>query len=233
MIECRDVTKRYKDFTAVRGLNFKVNKGEVFGLLGANGAGKTTTIKMVLGLTNISSGEIVMDRKVKIGYSPETPYFHTFLTGSEVMMFFARIQGLQKKDAVKQIDQILHQVGLSKAADKKVGNYSKGMLQRLAVGQALIGNPELLILDEPTSGLDAIGRVTMKELIGKLKAEGKTIILNSHILSDIERIADRAIIMRDGLLLKEVNLKERSICKNLEEIFIEAIGGNSYDYTDF
>lgn len=229
MIECTELIKQYNNVYAVRGLSFKVAKGEVFGLLGSNGAGKTTTIKMILGLTKPTFGEIKIESNMKIGYSPETPYFHPFLTGSEVLKLYSSLQGISKEEAAKQTVAILKRVGLKKASDMKVKYYSKGMLQRLAVGQALLGNPDLLILDEPTSGLDAFGRIQMRELIAELKEEGKTIILNSHILKDVEKLADRAIIIKDGLKLREINLVEDKDKIDLEEIFIEAIGGEEDD----
>lgn len=229
MIECTELIKQYNNVYAVRGLSFKVAKGEVFGLLGSNGAGKTTTIKMILGLTKPTSGDIKRESNLKIGYSPETPYFHPFLTGFEVLMLYSSLQGISKEEAAKQTAAILKRVGLKKASDMKVKYYSKGMLQRLAVGQALLGNPDLLILDEPTSGLDAFGRIQMRELITELKEEGKTIILNSHILKDVEKLADRAIIIKDGLKLREINLAEDKGKIDLEEVFIEAIGGEEDD----
>ena len=225
MIECKNLIKKYYKATVVSNLSFHVNSGEVYGLLGANGAGKTTTIKMILGLTKIDSGEIKVPDGISIGYSPETPYFYPILTGTEILEFYSKIQKIRKADAKKQIEEILEKVGLAASAHKKVKAYSKGMLQRLAVGQALLGNPDLLILDEPTSGLDALGRLEMKNLILELKREGKTILLNSHILNDVEKVADRAIILKEGIKLAEVDLQNKNENINLEEIFIHAIGG--------
>lgn len=227
MLECKNLIKKYNKTTVVSNLSFHVNRGEVYGLLGANGAGKTTTIKMILGLTPKDSGEINMPNGISIGYSPETPYFYPFLTGYEILVFFSKIQKIHKAEAKQQIESILEKVGLTSSAHKKVKTYSKGMLQRLAVGQSLLGNPDLLILDEPTSGLDALGRLEMKNLILELKQEGKTILLNSHILSDVEKVADRAIILKEGIQLAEVDLRNKDLNVNLEEIFIQAIGGMS------
>ncbi|MCX7922579.1 MAG: ABC transporter ATP-binding protein [Clostridia bacterium] len=233
MLECIDLVKRYKGYDAVSGLSFAVHKGEVLGLLGPNGAGKTTTIKMILGLATVTRGEVRITSGVRIGYSPETPYFHPFLTGFEVMIFFSKLQGMDRKTRVRQIEEILEMVGLREAGDKKVKVYSKGMLQRLAVAQALLGKPDILILDEPTSGLDALGRVEMIRLINRLKSEGKTIILNSHILSDVQKVADRAVIIQNGTKVKEIDFRDEHTSKDLESTFIEVLGGAVDDSIDY
>lgn len=225
MIECKNLIKKYNKATVVSNLSFHVKRGEVYGLLGANGAGKTTTIKMILGLTKIDSGEIKVPNGISIGYSPETPYFYPFLTGTEILAFYSKIQKIHKAEAKQQIEEILEKVGLTSSAHKKIKTYSKGMLQRLAVGQSLLGDPDLLILDEPTAGLDALSRLEIKNLILQLKREGKTILLNSHILNDVEKVADRAIILKEGIKLAEVDLQVKDEAINLEEIFIQAIGG--------
>ena len=231
ILECSGLDKMYGKVKAVDGLSFSVEKGELLGLLGPNGAGKTTTIKMILGLTSLSGGKVIIDRDIKIGYSPETPYFHLFLTGYEVMRFYSQLQKLDKRTADRQIGRLLELTGLSGAAGKKVKNYSKGMLQRLAFAQALLGEPELLILDEPTSGLDAVGRIEMLGLIERLKYEGKTIIINSHILSDIEKTADRTIIIANGRLAGMTG-KNDLACNSLEELFVKAVGGVAHVGTD-
>lgn len=225
MLECTALTKTYNDKFVVNSLSFRVNKGEIFALLGSNGAGKTTTIKMLLGLVRADSGSINIDSGVRIGYSPETPYFPPFLTGYEVLDYYAGIQKISKTRRKAEIIRLLEMTGLEN--DKtRVRNYSKGMLQRLALAQALLGDPELLILDEPTAGLDALGRHEIMQLITKLKAEGKTIIINSHILNDIERICDRGIIIKKGVQMGVWNKSDNNV-KSLEEIFIELVGGVS------
>lgn len=224
MLTCSNLYKSYGKKNVVSDLSFCINKGEVFALLGSNGAGKTTTIKMILGLTIHDKGEIQINKAIRIGYSPETPYFHPFLSGLEVMEFFARLQGINKEKIYEHVIDILNKVGLLNAKDEKVKNYSKGMVQRLAIAQSLIGSPELLILDEPTSGLDAVGRLKILELIKELKKLDKTIILNSHILSDVERVADRGIILDRGRMVKSWDISECVNGESLEKIFIDVIG---------
>lgn len=224
MLECRNLKKSYKGKCVVNNLCFGVNSGEIFAFLGSNGAGKTTTIKMILGLVKKDGGEIEISEGVTVGYSPETPYFPPFLTGREVLRYYADIQRIRKSEREEVITGLLSKVGLEDSRTK-VKNYSKGMLQRLAFAQALLGNPDLLILDEPTAGLDALGRLEIIQLIGELKNSAKTIIINSHILNDIERICDRGIIIRNGICLKEWRKSDDNNGKSLEEIFVETIGG--------
>ena len=227
MITCNELIKYYDGKKVLDGLSFHVKEGEVFGLLGPNGAGKTTTIKAILGLTKLDGGEIKKKSDLHIGYSPETPYFHPFLSAYEVMLFYAKIQKIPAQLAVRQTQEFLKIVGLETEMNKKVKKYSKGMLQRLAVAQALLGEPGLLILDEPSSGLDAFGRVEMKKMILRLKREGRTIILNSHILSDVESVADRVMIIHKGRLVRSVNLNHDDGSINLEDIFLEALKGEN------
>lgn len=225
MVECTNLTKCYKKKRVVDNLSFKVNKFEIFAFLGTNGAGKTTTIKMLLGLVGIDDGEVKLDENICIGYSPETPYFPPFLTGYEVLEYYAGIQKIAKVERKTEIPKLLETVRLEN--DKTmVKNYSKGMLQRLALAQALLGNPDLLILDEPTAGLDALGRLEMLQLIEKLKNSGKTIIINSHILNDIERICDRGIIIKKGVQMGVWNKSDNNT-QTLEEIFLDLVGGVS------
>ena len=223
MLECTNLTKSYKKKCVVDNLSFNVNKGEIFAFLGSNGAGKTTTIKMILGLVGIDNGKVKIAENIRIGYSPETPYFPPFLTGYEVLEYYAGIQKITKAERKAEIPKLLETVGLEN--DKtRVKNYSKGMLQRLALAQALLGNPDLLILDEPTAGLDALGRLEIMQLIEKLKNSGKTIIINSHILNDIERICDRGIIIKKGVQMGVWNKSDNNT-KTLEEIFLDLVGG--------
>lgn len=223
MLECTNLTKSYKKKCVVNNLSFRVEKGEIFAFLGSNGAGKTTTIKMILGLVDMDSGRVELEEGIRVGYSPETPYFPPFLTGYEVLDYYAGIQKIPKKERREEIVRLLDTVGLENSKTR-VRNYSKGMLQRLALAQALLGDPDLLILDEPTAGLDAMGRLEMMQLIGRLKNTGRTILINSHILSDIERICDRGIIMNRGIQRGTWDKADNNPL-SLEEIFVELVGG--------
>lgn len=228
MLECKGLKKSYKGKCVVDGLSFQIQKGEVFALLGSNGAGKTTTIKMILGLVRKDEGEVIIEDGAKVGYSPDTPFFPPYLTGRETLEYYGRIQGIPKQELSVEAGGLLATVGLED--DKvKVKNYSKGMLQRLAFAQAMLGDPELLILDEPTAGLDALGRLEIMELIGALQESGKTILLNSHILNDIERVCDRGIILKKGKQMGTWEKQEEHSGKSLEDIFIELVGGQNHD----
>ena len=217
----KNVQKKYKETAVVKDLSLNIKKGEVFALLGANGAGKTTTIKMILGLAKASSGDIEIEDGAKIGYSPETPYFPEYLTAMEVMNYYAGIEGDKAKKDKAYLRGLLEVTGLEDSK-VKVKNYSKGMIQRLALAQALISDPDILILDEPTAGLDALGRKHNLELLKKLKEQGKTVIINSHILHDIEAVCDRGVIMRKGEVLDTWTKDESD--ESLEDKFIRLVG---------
>lgn len=232
ILECTKLYKKYGSHEVISDLSFSIGNGEVVGLLGPNGAGKTTTIKMILGLTSVNRGEVRLKEGVRIGYSPETPYFHPFLTGYEVMRFYCRLQKINKAAAEKQIAGLLRVAGLADASDKKVKTYSKGMLQRLAMAQALLGDPDLLILDEPTSGLDALGRIEMIRLVGELKQKGKSILFNSHILGDVEKVADRTVFIVNGRNAGEADMRG-SQGIDLEKLFIKAAGGIEHDSVNY
>lgn len=221
MLKIENVTKKYKNKTVVDNLSLDIKKGEVFALLGANGAGKTTTIKMILGLAKVSEGKITIEEGKKIGYSPETPYFPPYLTAMEVMSYYAGIEGDKRKKDKEYLRSLLEITGLEDTKTK-VKDYSKGMIQRLALAQALISDPDILILDEPTAGLDALGRKHNLELLKKLKEQGKTIIINSHILHDIEAICDRGVIMKKG---KVIDTWTNGVShESLEDKFIRLVG---------
>ncbi|SFC53563.1 ABC transporter ATP-binding protein [Butyrivibrio sp. YAB3001] len=221
MLVLDNVNKEYKGTVVVNDLSLNIKKGEVFALLGANGAGKTTTIKMILGLTKASSGKIEIDNAAKIGYSPETPYFPEYLTAMEVMNYYAGVEGDKSKKDKSYLQSLLDMTGLSDTKIK-VKNYSKGMIQRLALAQALISDPDILILDEPTAGLDALGRKHNLELLKRLKEQGKTIIINSHILHDIEAVCDRGVIMKKGKVIDTWTKDESS--ESLEDKFVRLVG---------
>jgi len=206
MIEVRELRKEYDGVVAVDGISFKVEKGEIFALLGPNGAGKTTTIKSILGLINYE-GEIKIngmeaksnEKKVKkmLGYLPERVAFYDNLTAIQTLQFFAELKGLKDVDFVS----LLKEVGLEKDANRRVGGYSKGMLQRLGFAQCIMGSPSLLILDEPTAGLDAVGAYELRKKIKELNEKGVTILLSSHILSEVQELSHRVAIINKGKIV--------------------------------
>jgi ABC-2 type transport system ATP-binding protein len=195
---------------AVDGLNLEVHQGEIFGFLGPNGAGKTTTIKMLLGIIFPTSGsaEILgkpaghIETKKQISYLPESPYFYEHMSGQELLDFYGRIFGLSHSARRQKVEELLETVGLYADRRKPLSQYSKGMLQRIGIAQALINDPQVLIFDEPTSGLDPIAHMDVRDLILNLKAQGKTVFLSSHQLSDVELVCDRISILNRGKLLK-------------------------------
>lgn len=226
MITISNLSKSYKGKKVVDDLSFTMKEGQLFALLGSNGAGKSTTIKMILDLVKKDSGKITIPQNTTIGYSPETPYFPPFLTGMEVLSYYGALQNIPKKDRSETGKVLLALVGLENDGTK-IRFYSKGMLQRLALAQALLGDPDALILDEPCAGLDAMGRIEMLELIGKLKKTGKTILMNSHILNDMEKVCDEGLIMQKGKVLHRFKKEDFENGTGLEEIFVKTVGGNS------
>lgn len=211
-LEINKVTKIFRDFwrrpkvTAVRDVSFSVRRGEIFGLLGPNGSGKSTTIKMMLGLLRPTHGTIRLlgqspgDVPVKhrIGYLPEESYLYSYLTSEETLDFYARLFNLSAAERRERIDQLLDMTGMAQARHRTVGEFSKGMARRIGLAQALINDPEFIILDEPTSGLDPIGCRQVKDLILLLAQRGKTILLSSHLLADVEDVCDRVAILYNG-----------------------------------
>ena len=214
VIEIRNLSKVYRDFwgrkkvQAVKSLSLDVRKGEVFGLLGPNGSGKTTTIKMLLGLLFPTSGEIsILGKKAsdvakneRIGYLPEESYLYRFLNADETLDFYGRLFNLSNEDRAKRADELIKMVGLNNARRRQLKEYSKGMTRRIGLAQALINDPELVLLDEPTSGLDPIGTREMKDLILNLKEQGKTVVLCSHQLADVQDVSDRIAVLFQGEL---------------------------------
>lgn len=203
-------------FTAVNDLNFQVNQGEIFGFIGPNGAGKTTTIKMLLGLLFPTSGKVTVlgkhagdiEAKKRISYLPESPYFYEHMTGVEVLDFYCKLFRMDAASRKRRIGELLEQVGLTKDGSRALRQYSKGMLQRIGLAQALINNPDLLIFDEPTSGLDPIAHKDIQDLILSLKEQGKTVFVSSHQLSDIESVCNRVAIINRGKLVKLGTMQE-------------------------
>ncbi len=221
-IETNNLTKVYtssfgkKNVQALTELSLSVERGSIFGLLGPNGAGKTTLIKILLGITFPTSGkanilnEDISNYKIKsrVGYLPENHKYPSYLTGGNVLKFFGKLNGLDGDIFEKKIDELLELVKLSKWKNTKVRAYSKGMMQRLGLAQALINDPDLIFLDEPTDGVDPIGRKEIRDILLNLKSQSKTIFLNSHLLSEVELITDRVGILNKGKLLREGTVKE-------------------------
>jgi ABC-2 type transport system ATP-binding protein len=222
VVAVRGLTKVFKDFwgrpkaRAVDNVNFEVRRGEVFGLLGPNGSGKSTTVKMLLGLLYPTKGHIEVFRhsprhvgtKSRIGYLPEESYLYRYLSSDETLNFFGNLFALSSKEREQRSEQLLEMVGLSKARRRQVGEFSKGMQRRIGLAQALINDPDLIILDEPTAGLDPIGCREVKDLILALARRGKTVILSSHLLADVEDVCDRVVIYYGGKIQAMGTLKE-------------------------
>mgnify|MGYP001386634192 CR=1 FL=1 len=191
---------------AVENLSFEVKDNQIFGLLGPNGSGKSTTLKVVLGLLRATRGTCevygVPSEKVRsrvdVGYLPEAPYFYRYLTGKELVMFYAAVCGVPKKQRERRTQEVLELVDMQHASDRRVGTYSKGMLQRIGIAQAVVHDPRLVILDEPTAGVDPIGSASIAKMILELKARGKTIILCSHLLAQVEGVCDNIVILDKG-----------------------------------
>lgn len=232
-IEIKNLVKKYKTVTAVNDISLDVFEGEIFGFLGPNGAGKTTTIKTLLGLIFPTSGETLVlgkpagdiDVKQKISYLPESPYFYEHMTAREVIGFYGGLFGLSGTAKQKRVDQLIEMVGLRDAAGKPLRAFSKGMLQRVGIAQALINDPKILFFDEPTSGLDPIAHRDIRNLILHLKNEGRTIFLSSHQLSDVEMVCDRVSILNKGKIRRIGNVEELIAGGNVE-IVAENVQGN-------
>lgn len=201
---------------AVNDLSLTVNEGEIFGFLGPNGAGKTTTIKMMMGLIFPTMGHVELfglpashiKAKSRLGFLPENPHFYEYLTGFEFLDFYGRLFGLSGRIRPARVERLLEQVGMTHARDIPLRKYSKGMLQRIGIAQALINDPDLVVLDEPMSGLDPLGRKDVRDIIFRLKEQGKTVFFSSHILQDVEMICDRVAILTNGRLRRLGTLVE-------------------------
>lgn len=220
---------------ALHGLDLEVRAGEVFGFLGPNGAGKTTTMNVLLGFVPPSSGSASLFgidvrqpiARQRIGYLPELTYYYKFLTAEELLRFYAKIFGLSRSEADARIEKLIALVELGHAAKRPIKTYSKGMQQRVGLAQALINNPDLLVLDEPTSGLDPLGRMKVREIIQRLKNEGKTVFFSSHEMGEVETVCDRVAIMHQGQLRAEgrvTDLVSEHRADNLEQVFLKIVG---------
>ena len=225
-IEINHLVKKYKSVVAVNDISLDVYEGEIFGFLGPNGAGKTTTIKTLLGLIFPSSGEVRVlgkpagdiDVKLKVSYLPESPYFYEHMSAREVVGFYGSLFGLAGAAKTKRVDYLLDLVGLQKDSSKSLRAFSKGMLQRVGIAQALINDPKLLFFDEPTSGLDPVAHRDIRDLIVRLKNEGRTIFLSSHQLSDVELVCDRVSILNRGKIRRLGSVGELIAGGNVEII---------------
>ncbi|MEW6042478.1 MAG: ABC transporter ATP-binding protein [Elusimicrobiota bacterium] len=235
-----EVSKTYKKshlfkiiaVEALRKFNLEIFKGEIIGILGLNGAGKTTAMKLLCGLLRHTAGRITvfgfepesMDAKSSIGFLPEFPYFYPYLTPVESLDYYARLSGVPHEKIKSSVHNILEKVGLKEHLQKKISEFSKGMMQRLGVAQAIIHNPELIVLDEPVSGLDPLAIHDIRLIISQLNKDGKTIFLSSHSISELEKISNRVVIIVKGEIAKIVNQTEwKSNPGGLESIFVETV----------
>lgn len=208
--------------TALKDLTLSIEKGKIFGLLGPNGAGKTTLVKILLGITHPTIGTVklfereISDHKIrsKVGYLPENHKFPEYLTAYESLVYLGKLSGVKNIELQNRIDLNLKLVDLDKWKKTKIKKFSKGMLQRLGIAQALINEPELIFLDEPTDGVDPIGRKDIRDILINLRHEGKTILVNSHLLSEVELVCDNVAILNKGVLIKEGNIEELTTQKN-------------------
>ncbi len=236
VIQTDQLTKVYHGFMkpdvlAVDQLDLEVGRGEVFGLLGPNGSGKTTTVKLLLGLIfPTGGGATVLGQpagdiaaKAQIGFLPEESYLYRFLNAEETLDFYGRIFGIERATRRKRIDELLALVGLEHARKRSLRGYSKGMSRRIGLAQALINDPELIFMDEPTSGLDPIGRTEVKRLIKRLKDAGKTVMLCTHLLPDVQDVCDRVAILSSGRLCEQGSLDDLLTLRNRTELTVDGL----------
>jgi ABC-2 type transport system ATP-binding protein len=213
---------------AIKDLTLRIEPGEVYGLLGPNGSGKSTTLKIILGLVSPTRGRTeifgrdsrLVESREAVGFLPENPYFYKYLTGAETLRFFGRLCGMTGVTLKNRINELLDLVGLNKARDRRLGTYSKGMLQRIGLAQALIHDPRLVVLDEPTAGVDPAGSREIRDLIMDLKRRGITVLLSSHLLAQAQEICDRIGILAEGVLVREGRLQDLIAIENQTELVI-------------
>ncbi len=250
-LHTRNLAKTYvlgflrKKVHAITDVSFTVEPGQIFALLGPNGAGKTTTLKVLMGLVRATSGEArVMGEpvgslaaKARLGYLPETPYFYDYLTGRELLVFMGKLFGMGRAEAGRRAGELLERVQMTAAGDMALRRYSKGMLQRIGLAQALINDPDLVILDEPLTGLDPLGRKDLRNVISGLRDEGKTVVLSSHILSDVELLANEVVILVGGKTVNRGPLHElldarilstEVVLRDFPEALVEALAGEGF-----
>src|ERR1051326_7422135 len=213
---------------AVKDLNLRIEPGEVYGLLGPNGSGKSTTLKIILGLVSPTRGQTkifgrdsaLVQSRVSVGFLPENPYFYKFLTGEETLLFFGKLCRLTGARLKERVGQLIELVGLTNARHQRLKTYSKGMLQRIGLAQALINEPKLLVLDEPTAGVDPAGSRDIRNIIVDLKSRGVSVLLSSHLLSQVQEICDRVGILAKGTLVREGRLAELIAVENQSELVL-------------
>src|ERR1700719_3221082 len=219
---------RRQPIVAVRDLDLQVGAGEVYGLLGPNGSGKSTTLKIILGLISPTRGRteifgrdsLLVQSREAVGFLPENPYFYKYLTGNETLRFFGKLCGLRGARLKNRVNELLKLVGLTTARDRRLATYSKGMLQRIGLAQALIHEPKLLVLDEPTAGVDPAGSREIRDLIVDLRHRGITVLLSSHLLAQAQEICDRVGILANGVLVCEGRLEELIAIENHTEFVV-------------
>ncbi len=236
-IETRDIAKRYGAIEALRDLTLTVGRGEIFGFLGPNGAGKTTAVKILLGLTRATAGRgAILGRPIgdlearrRVGYLPELFRYQEWLTPYEVLAFHAALIGIARGRRAGEIERVITAVGLEARAKTRVGGFSKGMQQRLGLGVALLGDPELLVLDEPTSALDPVGRHDVRTIVRDVKARGTTVFLNSHLLNEVEAVCDRIAILDKGRVIASGPVREVVSGFTLRVKFSEAPRNGAWD----
>lgn len=214
---------------ALRDLSLQIARGEVYGLLGPNGSGKSTTLKIILGLVSPTSGMAEIFGRASsevashesVGFLPESPYFYKYLTGAETLRFYGKLCGLRGETLRERIIELLELVGLTSAADRRLSAYSKGMLQRIGLAQALINDPPLLVLDEPTAGVDPAGSRDIRDLLLRLKQRGTTVLLSSHLLEQAQEVCDRVGILAQGVLVREGRVDALLAVENQTEVILE------------
>jgi ABC-2 type transport system ATP-binding protein len=230
VIETRELRKYYGGIRALRGVSLAVEKGQIYGLLGQNGAGKTTLIKILLGITRLTDGDArllgepagAVSVRRRVGYLPEDHQFPGYHSGYSLMDFYGQLYGVPRDERRRKIPEKLELVGIAGRMHSKIKTYSKGMKQRLGIAQSLLHEPEVIFLDEPTDGVDPVGRREIRELMGRLKAEGHTLFLNSHLLGEVELVCDRVAILQRGELVREGTIPELTAQKGLFEIGVAA-----------
>ncbi len=232
VIDVQDLTKVYRtgmrkgDIVALDSVSLSIGMGEIFGLLGPNGAGKTTLFKVLLGITQATSGEASLfgrppsdpKSRLQVGYLPENHRFPFHLTGLGLLEFSARMYGMSQSEIDRRAEELLELVGMGKWANTKIRKYSKGMGQRIGLAQAMISDPEVLLLDEPTDGVDPVGKIEIRKVLERIRSDGKSIVLNSHLLSEVESMADRVAILSKGRIIKISSVEDLTSRKSQYDI---------------